>query len=149
MTYSAFRLYIFYQYVCSLRTEPTTFCAANAMLYHWATGTLTRWTYKKVNTNQIYNESSDPLALVFISCTAGRLWSTAILPYLYCRQRKIETLLQRRRIQGTSSGLKKAFIHILIISINIKNAYNSAYWCISAREKYKHNYTEIRIVVYN
>ncbi len=39
-TYSAFRLYMFYQYVCSLGIEPTTFCAANAMLYHWATGTL-------------------------------------------------------------------------------------------------------------
>ncbi len=37
---SAFRLYIFfYQYVCSLGIEPMTFCAANAMLYHWATGT--------------------------------------------------------------------------------------------------------------
>ncbi len=29
----------FYQYVCSLGIEPTTFCTANAMLYHWATGT--------------------------------------------------------------------------------------------------------------
>ncbi len=37
MHYSAFRLYIFCQYVCSLGIEPTTFCAANAMLY---TGTL-------------------------------------------------------------------------------------------------------------
>ncbi len=34
------RLYIYCQYVCSLGTEPRTFCAANAMLYHWATGTL-------------------------------------------------------------------------------------------------------------
>ncbi len=25
-----------FQYVCSLGIEPTTFCAANAMLYHWA-----------------------------------------------------------------------------------------------------------------
>ncbi len=37
----AFRLYIFNQYfnqyVCSLGIKPTTFCAANAMLYHWAT----------------------------------------------------------------------------------------------------------------
>ncbi len=33
----AFRQYIFYQYVCSLGIEPTTFCAANTMLYHWAT----------------------------------------------------------------------------------------------------------------
>ncbi len=39
-TYSAFRLYIFYQYVCSLGIEPMTFCTANAMLYHWATGTV-------------------------------------------------------------------------------------------------------------
>ncbi len=39
-TYSAFRLYMFYHYVCSLGIEPTTFCAANAMLYHWATGTM-------------------------------------------------------------------------------------------------------------
>ncbi len=30
---------LFYQYVCSLGIEPTTFCAANAMLYHWAIGT--------------------------------------------------------------------------------------------------------------
>ncbi len=45
-TYSAFRLYIFCQYVCSLGIEPTTFCAANAMLYHWATGTpITHITY--------------------------------------------------------------------------------------------------------
>ncbi len=41
-TYSAFKLYIFCQYVCSLGIEPTTFSAANAMLYHWATETLIR-----------------------------------------------------------------------------------------------------------
>ncbi len=29
--------FFFYQYVCSLGIEPTTFCVANAMLYHWAT----------------------------------------------------------------------------------------------------------------
>ncbi len=29
----------FCQYACSLGIEPTTFCAANAMLYHWDTGT--------------------------------------------------------------------------------------------------------------
>ncbi len=34
--------HIFYQYVCSPGIEPTTFCAANAMLYHWATGTFTK-----------------------------------------------------------------------------------------------------------
>ncbi len=29
--------YTFCQYMCSLGIEPTTFCAADAMLYHWAT----------------------------------------------------------------------------------------------------------------
>ncbi len=32
--------FLFGQYMCSLGIEPTTFFAANAMLYHWATGTL-------------------------------------------------------------------------------------------------------------
>ncbi len=32
--------WMFCHYACSLGIEPTTFCAANAMLYHWATGTL-------------------------------------------------------------------------------------------------------------
>ncbi len=32
--------FIFNQYVCSLGIDPTTFCAANAMLYHRTTGTL-------------------------------------------------------------------------------------------------------------
>ncbi len=31
-------IHFFYQYVCSLGIEPTTFCVANAML-NWATGT--------------------------------------------------------------------------------------------------------------
>ncbi len=30
----------FFVSMCSLGIEPTTFCAANAMLYNWATGTL-------------------------------------------------------------------------------------------------------------
>ncbi len=33
----------FNQYVCSLGIEPTTFCAANAMLYHWATQEYIPW----------------------------------------------------------------------------------------------------------
>ncbi len=33
-------IHLFHQYVCSLGIEPTTFCAANTMLYYWATGTL-------------------------------------------------------------------------------------------------------------
>ncbi len=32
-------IHFFYEYVCSLGIEPTTVCAANAMLFHWATGT--------------------------------------------------------------------------------------------------------------
>ncbi len=33
-------IHLYCQYVCFLGIEPTTFCAANAMLHHWATGTL-------------------------------------------------------------------------------------------------------------
>ncbi len=38
-------IHCFCQYMCSLGIEPTTFCAANTMLYHWAIGTI------KVNIN--------------------------------------------------------------------------------------------------
>ncbi len=31
--------YNYFQYMCSLGIEPTNFCAANTMLYHWATAT--------------------------------------------------------------------------------------------------------------
>ncbi len=31
-------IHFFYQYVCCLGIEPTTFCDANTMLYHWTTG---------------------------------------------------------------------------------------------------------------
>ncbi len=36
----------YFHYVCSLGVEPITFCAANAMLYHWATGTVTEWQWQ-------------------------------------------------------------------------------------------------------
>ncbi len=36
--YSGYNFF-FYRYVCSLGIEPMNFCAANAMLYLWATGT--------------------------------------------------------------------------------------------------------------
>ncbi len=35
--------------MCSLGIEPTTFCAANAMLYHWATGTQFKGFYEGKN----------------------------------------------------------------------------------------------------
>ncbi len=39
----------FFISVCSLGIEPTTFYAANAMLYHWATGTKLSFTFISVN----------------------------------------------------------------------------------------------------
>ncbi len=46
----AFKLYIFHWYVCSLGIGPTTFCASDAMLYHWATQehTYQSWAYFQV-----------------------------------------------------------------------------------------------------
>ncbi len=39
LTYITFRLYIFFQYVCSLEIEPTTFALLTQCSNHWATGT--------------------------------------------------------------------------------------------------------------
>ncbi len=39
--------FTYFQYVCSLGIEHMTFCAANAMLYHWATGLLVL--HEKIN----------------------------------------------------------------------------------------------------
>ncbi len=44
-------IHFFYQYVCSLGIEPTAFCAANAMLYHWATGAHKYFHSKQVNSS--------------------------------------------------------------------------------------------------
>ncbi len=38
-------------YMCSLRIEPTTFCAANAMLYYWATGSLYILTMQEIESD--------------------------------------------------------------------------------------------------
>ncbi len=38
----------FHQYVCSLGIEPTTFCTANAMLYHWALRSFFIFNYKQL-----------------------------------------------------------------------------------------------------
>ncbi len=77
-TYSAFRLYMFYQYVCSLRIEPTTFCAANAMLYHWATGTQEHSRYQI-----LISKWTIPLTNVIFS-TAGEIESLhKFLTYIF------------------------------------------------------------------
>ncbi len=74
-TYSTFRLYIFYHYVCSQGNEPTTFCAANTMLYHWATGTLyTSWLSVQYNNKKLH-------VGFFFSTKVGTLWSVL---YFYC-----------------------------------------------------------------
>ncbi len=40
--------------MCSLGIEPTTFCAADAMLYHWATGTLYSLQFQKWSVKLIF-----------------------------------------------------------------------------------------------
>ncbi len=74
--YSTFRLYIFCQYVCSLGFEPTTFCAANAMLYHWATGTLKRngenMLVKRPNTSPYTPSQCSSISLRSAEVPAGK-----------------------------------------------------------------------------
>ncbi len=72
--YSASRIYIFCQYVRSLEIEPTTFCAAKAMLYHWATGTYSvsqlsmfnspQWRQKKTHLEFTKKHLKDPQTLI-------------------------------------------------------------------------------------
>ncbi len=62
-TYSIFRLYMYCQYVCSLGIEPTTFCAANEMLYLWATET---------------SEQLDILAFFIVKKLIFALWEIGI-----------------------------------------------------------------------
>ncbi len=63
-------IYFFLPYVCSLGIEPTTFCAANTMLYHWAT-----WTQYKAS---VY-EARIKEKLWFSQC--GRTWLVCRMVY--------------------------------------------------------------------
>ncbi len=50
-----FRYSLHFQYECSLGIEPTTFCTANTMLYHWATGTYYYYfSYEHTHTQSIF-----------------------------------------------------------------------------------------------
>ncbi len=71
VTYSTFGLYIFCQYVCSLGIETHNLCAANAMLYHWAT-----WTHIPVNKNSLL-----PLPLLVVSASLHLLISSLMHIY--------------------------------------------------------------------
>ncbi len=53
-------------YVCFLGIEPTTFCAANTMLHHWATGTLFCF-----HTSLPKTKIMDPFSLTY------KCWNTA------------------------------------------------------------------------
>ncbi len=64
--------FFFYQYVCSLGIEPRDsifeFCASNAMLYHWATGTLYATSlvvFQKVSLLQFYLHCKTQRCYVF------------------------------------------------------------------------------------
>ncbi len=66
----------FCQYVCSLGIEPTTFCAANTMLYHWATGTrlfslhirLGQLLFKESNVLRYFLSSEPGLIICLLIC---------------------------------------------------------------------------------
>ncbi len=68
--------YTFFLFVCSLSIEPTTFCAANAMLHHWATGTQQMSLYKKTFTATTLAQS------LHVAC----VWY--LLARLYCLKQK-------------------------------------------------------------
>ncbi len=82
-TYSAFRLYIFCQHVCSLGIEPMTFYADSEMLYHWATGILSYLNKPYINGKLIYSAFRFKLKKwhynIFISLFLFIYWHKCIL----------------------------------------------------------------------
>ncbi len=61
----------FCQYVCSLGIEPTPFCTANEMLYHWATGTLIHESNHAVLARFPQEESSSGLTSMITAIAAS------------------------------------------------------------------------------
>ncbi len=63
--------------MCSLGIEPTTFCAANAMLYHWATGTLIKQQNTEKNHSLLLTEK------LKYSCFRNQSISIFILTFVH------------------------------------------------------------------
>ncbi len=75
--YSQAKYFFFYQYVCSLGIEPTTFWAANAMLYHWATGTpqCTSQINAQSKANDFFQKCITKLLIQFLATSWLNMWS--------------------------------------------------------------------------
>ncbi len=74
-------IHFFNEYVCSLGIEPTTFCAANAMLYHWATRTssvsgICITSHSEFMTALIKHNSLTPSALIHPYRRASLHWTS-------------------------------------------------------------------------
>ncbi len=90
--------------MCSLGIEPTTFCAGNAMLYHWATGTHT-FTYTCIvagfplmmdlfltNTQQFTSQINCWTGVVWIIVMfLSDVWTLILTAPIHCR----DTLLSK------------------------------------------------------
>ncbi len=84
------KYYFFCQYVRSLGIEPTTFCAANTMIYHWAIGTeITLDVAIHLDMNVFIQDwISGQLLVQFICCCFSkwrRTFSWHIFKYAYVR----------------------------------------------------------------
>ncbi len=69
----AFRLYIFIS-MCSLGIEPTTFCAVDAMLYHWATQEHVSFICHSVHTFSLVTPETCSQRLSGLVSVANRFW---------------------------------------------------------------------------
>ncbi len=107
-----FRLYIFfYQYVCFLGIEPTTFCAANAMLYHWATETLNGNGWQSFHF-YVYGKIGDNALLI-------RTWKNVHL-FLNCNLFRYKLSMCRMTMQTICCYYKKYICRIRSLNQNVK-----------------------------
>ncbi len=80
-TYSAFRLYIFCQYVFSLGIEPTTFCAANANSNNYMELHNDKWYFNHNLECELYNQIvliGITLAFMSLPDSESCLWKTVL-----------------------------------------------------------------------
>ncbi len=73
------RLYIFCQYMCSLGIEPTTFCVADAMLYHWATQILWHFIWHFLQPLLQSSVSHDPTGMLRFCLLSMLFWKVRFI----------------------------------------------------------------------
>ncbi len=108
--------------MCSLGIEPTTFCAANTMLYHWATGTHS-WL------SETYHFSSSMKQ----KKTFGRILKQLVFPYNF--------IMSYQAPKG-----KKKMLYMIQNVLCSKSPKAKQYHCVRKIHFYTHTHTHTHTI---